>query len=422
MTTVELFERLGLALAIGLLMGIERGWEVREEPEGSRVAGIRTFALIGLSGGVWGILASQLGPLVLAAGFLALAALVVVSYGAHERPGANIGITTAVAELAAFALAALAALGDMAPAAAASVVATALLNAKETLHGWLSHLERLELRAAIRLLLISVVLLPVLPNKEYGPYGGLNPYTLWLLVVMVATISFVGYFAIKIAGPRIGSLLTGVFGGLASSTALTVSFARMGRESPGMQGSLAAGVAVANATMYGRLWTIVTLLNAPLGLRLLPPLAAMMATGLLSAYVLWRMRAEDERPGATRLINPFEVGVAAKFALFLGLVLIASKTLQVWVGAAGLYLLAAVAGLADVDAISLSMAEMGGTRASLTVAATAVTIAAFVNTGVKAALVGVLCGGAMARRTTMVVLAVIASGAFGLLLPIVMTE
>lgn len=414
MDDVFVFKRLGLALAIGLLMGIERGWQSREQPEGTRVAGIRTFSLIGLLGGIAGLMGLQYGALVLAAGFLALAGVSGVSHYVRSKNSPDVGITTEIAELTAFALGALAAFGEMAAAAAGGVVATALLGAKEPLHDWLKRLERLELRAAIKLLIISVVLLPLLPDEGFGPEGVLNPYKLWLLVVLVAGISFVGYFAIKIAGPRLGSLLTGVFGGVASSTALTVSFARMGRTSPGMQPLLAAGVAVANTTMFVRLWVIVTLLNTEVGLRLLPPLGAMAAAGLLGTWLLWRARDQEGKPTGMSLSNPFELGMAIKFSALLAVVILASKLLQKWVGSAGLYVLSAVAGLADVDAIALSMSQMGGRDVGVAVAATAITIAAFVNTGVKAALVGSLCGGDMARRTAAVMAAMVGAGGLGL--------
>lgn len=414
MEHIDLFERLGLALAIGLLMGTERGWDKRETPEGGRAAGIRTFALIGLFGGVAGSLLHYGGPLPLGAGMIAMGALVVATYVVRSRAKPDIGFTTEIAELSCFALGALAAIGEGAAAAAGGVVATALLGAKDVLHDWLRRLEQLELRAAIKLLLISVVMLPLLPNQGYGPEEVLNPYKLWLLVVMVAAISFLGYFAIKIAGPRIGSLLTGVFGGLASSTALTVSFARMGKENPAMQPVLAAGVAVANATMYVRLWVIIFVLNRPVALDLALPLGAMAAAGLIGTWLLWRGRVDNNKPGAMAMVNPFELGMAMKFAALLAVVILASKVLQTWVGSAGLYLLAALAGLADVDAIALSMAQMGGKSVALTVAVTAVTIAAFVNTGVKVALVGGLCGGIMARRILWVMLGVLAAGSLGL--------
>lgn len=421
MQHIEIFQGLGLALAIGLLMGVERGWDKREVPDGGRAAGIRTFALIGLFGGIAGAFVDHAGPFPLAAGFIAIAALVVATYVVRSRAEPGVGFTTEIAELTAFGLGALAAVGEGAAAAAGGVVATALLGAKDVLHDWLRRLERLELRAAIKLLLISVVMLPLLPNQGYGPDGALNPYKLWLLVVMVAAISFLGYFAIKLAGPRIGSLLTGLFGGLASSTALTVSFARMGKDSPGMQSSLAAGVVVANTTMYVRLWGIVFVLNQPMAERLALPLGCMVAAGLVGTWLLWRARVEEGRPGNMAMANPFELGMAMKFAALLAAVIVASKLLQTWAGSVGLYMLAGIAGLADVDAIALSMAQMGGKSVALTVAVSAITIAVFVNTGVKAALVAALCGGTMARRVLWVVMGVIAAGGAGLAVRLIMS-
>lgn len=417
MDDIEVFRRLGLALAIGMLIGLERGWHSREAPEGQRVAGIRTFSLLGLLGGVWGLLAELIGAPVLAAAFIALAGLVIASHWHSLRRGdTDQGITTEVAQLIAFALGALAAMGEGTAAAAGGVVAMAILGAKDVLHGLVRRIEAAEIRATIKLLLISVVLLPVLPNQGYGPGEILNPFKLWLLVVLVAGISFLGYFAIKIAGPRMGSLLTGVFGGIASSTALTVSFARMGRRSPGMQPMLAAGVALANTTMYVRLWLVVVVLNLEIALWLAPVVGAMALAGLIATWLLWRVREDEAKtgPAAMDLNNPFELGMAIKFAVLLAAVMLASKLLQQWVGSTGLYLLSGVAGLADVDAIALSMAQMGGDGVVLAVAATAITIAVFVNTGVKAALVGGLCGGTMARRTIMAMGGMVAAGALGL--------
>jgi len=194
---------------------------------------------------------------------------------------------------------------------------------------------------------------------------------------------------------------------------LTVSFARMGREGPGMQSLLAAGVALANATMYVRLWLIVYVLNAEIGRQLVVPLACMTMAGFVATWLLWRSREEEGRPGATALSNPFQLGMAIKFAVLLALVMVASKLLQSWGGSAGLYILSAAAGLADVDAVALSMAQMGGQSVALTVAATAIIIAAFVNTGVKAALVAGLCGGLMARRTVYAMAAMVMAGAAG---------
>lgn len=408
---LELFQRLGVALVIGLLIGIERGWRQRDMAEGTRVVGIRSFALISLLGGVVGAVAAVAGDMVVALGFLGFAVLATTAHWLRCRDRVDLGITTEIAELLTFALGVMAVRVDMAAAAAASVVVVALLGAKEPLHRWLNQLQRLELVAAIKLLLISVVLLPVLPDQGFGPGGAINPQKLWWLVVTIAGLSFIGYFAIKLAGPRLGSLLTGVFGGLASSTALTVSFSRLGRASPELQSMLAAGVAVAAATMLLRLLLIVGVIRWQLVSPLAAPIGAMAAMGYGGALVLWATSGgREHRPGGdTPLSNPFELGTALKFATLLAGVLLLAEWVKRWLGDSGLYALAAVSGLVDVDAISVSMANMSGRETALEVAATGILIAAVVNTAVKAGLVWGLCGGTMAWRISALAGAMVAA-------------
>jgi len=259
-----------------------------------------------------------------------------------------------------------------------------------------------------------VVLLPLLPDQGYGPGGALNPYRLWWVVVMIAAISFVGYIAIKVAGPRIGTLLTGVFGGLASSTALTLSFARMGKQTPELQRLLAAGVCVAAATMFLRILLIVVVLAPPLLAPLAPSLGVMAAAGYAGAVALWLDRRGVGNGGAAGVSNPFELGTAIKFGAFLAVVLVASKLVEQEFGHQGIYGLAALAGLADVDAISVSMAGLANNGGKLSVAAGAVVVAAFVNTVVKGGMVAVLCGGTMAWRVCAVFAVVCLAGMAGL--------
>ncbi|MCW8928485.1 MAG: MgtC/SapB family protein, partial [Gammaproteobacteria bacterium] len=216
---MELFERLAVALAIGLLIGIERGWHEREAGEGRRIAGLRTFGIIGLLGAVSGLLADELGELLLAATFIAFAALVIAAHVLESREDRDFGMTTPVAALLTFTLGTLAALGYTAVAGATAVVTATLLGLKPLLHRWIEQMEQRELYAIFKMLMISVVLLPILPNQGYGPWQALNPYEIWWMVVLIAGISFAGYFAVKIAGSRRGLVITGLFGGLASSTA-----------------------------------------------------------------------------------------------------------------------------------------------------------------------------------------------------------
>jgi len=400
MDDMELYRRLGLALAIGLMLGVERGWQLRDKAEGSRIAGIRSFTLMGLLGGLWGVIGLESSELVTGIAFLGFTSLIVTAHILRLRKDPDdLGITTEISEMLTFALGVVAARGHLAAAAAGGVVTLALLSFKQALHHFVSSIRSVELVAAVRFLIISVVMLPVLPDQGYGPGEALNPYKMWWVVVLIAAISFVGYIAIKLAGPRIGALLTGFFGGLASSTALTVNFARLGREQPGLQPVLAAGVCVAAATMFLRILLIVFVLTPAL----LPPLAmsmgVMAAVCYLGAAVLWMgSREQGPKAQATKLSNPFELGTAIKFALFLTAVLLLSKLLQENFGNQGVLVLGGVSGLADVDAIAVSMARMAKTGLGLDTAAAAVTLAAFVNTLVKGGMVIGMCGGGMAKR------------------------
>jgi uncharacterized membrane protein (DUF4010 family) len=219
------FFHLGVALAIGLLIGVERGWAERDEEEGTRVAGVRTFALIGLLGGAAALVAQPLGALLPALGLVALAGLFATAHVIHARTRPDqLGITVPVAGLLTFVLGALAAAGETAVAAAGAVVTALLLSSKPILHHWLGTLRRRELSAGLQLLLLSVVVLPLLPDQGYGPWQTLNPYRIWWMVVLIAAMSFVGYFAVKEVGARRGAVFTGLFAGLASSTALTLHF------------------------------------------------------------------------------------------------------------------------------------------------------------------------------------------------------
>ncbi|MCG5515586.1 MULTISPECIES: MgtC/SapB family protein [unclassified Ectothiorhodospira] len=392
------FYSLGLALALGLLIGLERGWKERHLDEGRRVAGIRTFALIGLLGGVWGLLAQEVGQAVLAVAFGALALVLVAAHVMAQIRDQDMGITGEIASLLTFAFGALAALGYPALAAAGAVVTATLLGIKPVLHAWVNRLEERELFAAFQLLLISVVILPLLPNQGYGPWEALNPYRIWWMVVLIAAISFVGYFSMKIIGERKGILLTGLMAGLASSTAVTVNFARIARKTQGSSNVLAAGILVACATMFPRMLVVSSLFSWDLARQLLFPVLAMMTLSYALAALCWKLSspaAHEESPGLT---NPFELKPALIFAALLAGIILLSQGLSEHFGDAGIYTLAAVSGLADVDAITLSLADMTDGQLSLEAATLGILIAAFVNSLVKGALAMGIGGWALGYR------------------------
>jgi uncharacterized membrane protein (DUF4010 family) len=382
---------LGLALFLGLLVGVERGWQERAAAEGSRIAGIRTFGLIGLLGGLWELLSRSMGDALLGFAFLGFVLLMAISHVAEARVSKDYGITTIVASLITFVLGALAGRGQHAVAAAGAVVTTILLSLKPALHRWLESIEPDELAAALKLLLVSVVILPVLPDKGYGPWGAINPYEIWWLVVLMAAISFAAYCAVRIAGAEKGVLLTGLLGGLVSSTAVTIQLARLAGRAKQPR-FLAAGVLVASGIMFIRVLLVATIVNydlfRPLSLPLI--LMAFAIVGLAVFSCLWQ--SEPKAFGPLHFRNPVELLQAAQFGAFLAIVLVLTKAIMIWRGDAGVYFLAGISGIADVDAITISLSRLAGSDIALDVASQAVILTTIVNTITKSILVFILGG------------------------------
>lgn len=305
------------ALAVGLLVGIERGWSGRKEDEGDRVAGLRTFSLIGLLGGVSAQLSDITGQWVLGAGFAAVVVMAVASHIVGMRAKNDIGITTEFAMMLTFALGAWASLGFYIYAFATTAIVVALLGIKPVLHRWLQNIQTEEVYAGIKLLVISLVLLPLLPNQGYGPWNALNPYWIWWMVVLISGISFVGYFAIKYAGNRMGTLLTAITGGLASSTAVTLSMAQLAK--PHVKKTLfMSGVIVAASIMFIRVLIEVAIVNAPLLNHVWLPISVMFLCLLLGGVWLWFGNKENQPDSEIEMNNPFKLSTALQFGALLG--------------------------------------------------------------------------------------------------------
>ena len=395
----QTFYYLGVALALGLLIGVERGWKAREQAEGHRVAGVRTYGLIGLLGGATALLAQSLGPLLMGLVFLAVAGALTAVYVVNlSHDEEDVGITSLVAGLLTFVFGALAGLGEVAVAGAAAVITTLLLGYKPLLHRWVSALEARELQAGLKLLLISVVLLPILPNRGYGPWQALNPYEIWWMVVLIATISFVGYFAIKLGGSRKGTVFTGLFGGLASSTALTLHFSRVARGEAAMAPMLATGILLACGTMFPRMLLLAGVLNVQLLRPLLAPALIMALLVYAPALFYWRSMRRNEAGTAARLSNPLEIKTAISFGALLAVVMLLGRALRAWLGEAGVLMLATASGVADVDAITLSLARMSQDELAVRIAVTGIVIAGAVNSLVKGGMATVIGGGHIGSR------------------------
>lgn len=373
----HLIFRLAVSLAIGLVVGVERGWRERKEAQGSRTAGVRTYALCGLLGGVSAALAQKMdSPAVLVtAGVATILLFAAFKYREMLRDH-DYSITGLVAAMLVFALGALAVVDGTSVAAAGGIATAGLLAAREGMHRLLRHLTWPELRSALVLLAMTVVVLPLLPDHAIDPFGSINPRQLWLFMVLTATISYAGYVAVKVAGPEKGILLSALGGALVSSTAVAIAFAR--RSKGGEPAALLAGGAALAAMVSVLRVMVICAVVAPVLLTPLTPPALAAAGGFGLAGVLM-MRHAPPAKGEAVAANPFDLAPLAAFAGMFGTVSAVSGFLLKAVGPGSLLLVSAVAGLVDVDVPSLNAARLAGNGLSLEAATLCILIALGAN-------------------------------------------
>ena len=379
------FERLLVAALIGFLIGLER--ERAETRKARRVfAGVRTFPLIALAGAIPMLIIHVSGPALLIASFLAVGSITLVSYLRASAAG-SVGATTEIAALTSFLLGALAGAGEFVVAAGTAVGVAVLLVAKPRLEAFSRALSEEELTAALELAVISVIILPLLPNRGYGPWQALNPFEIWLIVVLVSALSFAGFIATRLLGQQRGMTLTGIAGSLVSSTALTVAMATQARAARALAPTAAAATVLASTIMCVRVAVLAGAVNFAILPRLMPVLVAMTLAGAIAATLL-NKRATDTPPEGPELTvkNPFSLKPALTFgAAYAAIVLIVAGA-KGYLGTPGMYVAAACAALADVDAITIAFSRMGEASVGWQVAAAAVTIAVVTNTLVKLAI------------------------------------
>lgn len=395
-----------IALFIGALVGIEREKKLASEPDRG-VAGLRTFILIAEAGAVAGWLSRDAAsPWIFAAGGLLVSATVLAGYAAWVRAHPrDIGLTTEIACVVVYLLGGLVTFGHAQVAVALAIATSAVLAFKEPLHGWVGRIDRDDLYAALKLLFATFIVLPVLPDRTVDPWGALNPWKMGWLVILISGLSLLGYAATRWLGAGRGIPLTGLFGGLVSSTAVTLSFARRSREAPDdepLADSLAAGLLISWAVMFVRIGIAVAIVHAALLAALAAPLAVLAGVAALAAGLAHRrsrVSAGEAPQPEVPLRNPFSLTEATRFAAFFALVLLAVKLVETYAPGRGLYGVAALAGLTDVDAITLSMAsEASSGGASAAAAVGAIVVASISNTLVKLGLVLSLGSRALARR------------------------
>lgn len=410
--------RFGTALLIGLLIGAEREFaRLREDVKS--FAGVRTFPLISLLGCSAGLLTDLTSAWTLAVLALLLAVLIALAYMFDAREG-RVGLTTEIASLMVFVCGALCYWDYLELAAALAVVTFGFLTLKPQLHGLAARISSEDLYATLKFAIISLIVLPVLPNQTYGPepFDAFNPYRTWLMVVFISGISFLGYVMIKVVGSRRGIGLTGLLGGLVSSTAVTLSFSERSQDHPDLARPLALAITLAWTMMFGRVLVEVAVLNQALLQALWLPMGAGMLAGV-AFCVIYYFGQRTDQGSEVKLANPFELGPAIKFGILYAVILLAAKAAEFYFQDAGLYAASALAGLADVDAISLSMAELAGAAGGVvtSTAARAVVLAAISNTIVKGGI-AISVGSKSLRRALLppFLVMLVTSGVFAFLI------
>jgi uncharacterized membrane protein (DUF4010 family) len=389
----DLFRRLAVSLAVGLLVGLERGWQLREEAEGERTAGLRTYALTGLLGGISAAVSAASSPLLLAAALMSFTAAFTLFAWVEATTERNFSVTGVVAAILTYLIGAYAVLGEPLVAVAAAVAMAILLALKAPLHAWLRQLGWTEVRAVLILLAMTFLLLPILPNRPIDPWQAVNPAEIWLLAILIASVSFAGYVATRTMGDQAGIALTAVAGGVTSSTATTLSLARLAPEQPLAAHLLAGGILIAGTTMIVRVVLIVAALAPHLLTELwLPASAGAIALVAASGFLILRDRERKEPRATLRLTNPFDIGNALMLAILIGVVMVLAKLASSTASAKGLFVLGVLSGIADVDAITLSMARLAGATVPSPSAADVILIAVGVNTIAKAVMAAIVGG------------------------------
>ncbi|MCA9934934.1 MAG: MgtC/SapB family protein [Ardenticatenaceae bacterium] len=386
-----LFYRFGVALVIGILVGLQRehSYDVSDKPDQKTAAGVRTFALLSLTGCTAAYLAHLLAfPWVYIGIILPVGGLIAISYFTTAWRG-EMGMTTEVAALLIILVGSLCFWDEMELAVALGVITMALLSLKFELHRFAERITREDVLATLKFAIITAVILPVLPNHSFGPppFDVLNPYKIWLMVVLISGISFLGYVMIKIVGSQRGIGLTGILGGLASSTATTLSFAQRSHSDGRLAKPFALAITLAWTVMFVRILVEVGAVYRPLLSVVWIPIAAAAGAGLAyGAYLYFAPHGGEA--GEVNVSNPFELGPAITFGLIYGVILLASRAAELYFGSTGLYLSSILSGLADVDAITLSVTELSSNGTlDMHTASRAIVLAAMSNTAVKGGIV-----------------------------------
>jgi uncharacterized membrane protein (DUF4010 family) len=413
MENIDLFLRFGAAIAIGFLIGLQR--EYAHGGQGRDIiAGERTFALFGLAGALAALISDQLNSDLAFLGIILLLGLIIiVAYYTGAREG-KVGITSEVASVITIGIGVLCYWGYLILAIALGIVTMVILSLKLETDRLARALTREDVTATLQMAVISAIVLPILPNESFlpPPFDVLNPFKIWLMVVFISGISFLGYVAIKIVGPEQGIGITGFLGGMVSSTAVTLSFSERSNREPDLSRPFVLAITVAWTVMFARVLIEVGVVNASLLGKVWLPITLAGLIGLLYCAYLFFMQRTVEK-GNVEFSNPFDLMSAIKFGLLYALVLLISRSAQMYLGNTGLYLSSIVSGVADVDAITLTMSELSNAGVLGTdTAALAIVLATMSNTLVKGGI-ALLAGSATLRKSLIPVIIMILVAGLG---------
>lgn len=346
------FQKLAIAAGLGLLVGMQR------EHVESELAGIRTFTLITIFGALSGLMLPETGPAIVAAGVLAVAAMLIVGNLAKiQRGESDPGLTTEIAALVMYALGVYLMVGPVEVGVVLGGAVAVLLQFKQPMHSLVAKVGSDDIKAIMQLVLIALVILPVLPDQAYGPYEVLNPREIWTMVVLIVGIGLVGYIAYKLLGQQAGAVLAGMLGGLISSTATTVGYSRQTRDNAESASTAALVIMIASTVAFARvIFEIAVVARGAIG-QLGPPLGAMLGWMALISFV-WFWFARRDRSELPQHGNPAQLKTALVFGALYAVMIFAVAAVQHYLGDRWLYLVAIVSGLTDVDAITLSTSRL----------------------------------------------------------------
>ncbi len=416
---------LAIAALAGMAVGVEREWSGHTVGPDARFAGVRTFTLLGFLGGLAGsfLNAGQSGIAI--ALLSASAAMVVAAYVfAMRRPGTTADSTTETAALVVLALGVVAGVGQLALAGGCAALVVLALVEKSRVQQWLKRVDDHEMRAALQFAVLALVVLPLIPDVQVGPWDSIRPRELWIVVLLFSGLNFAGYVARQIVGTARGYGVTGLLGGLVSSTAVTLHFSRKSKTDPPLAEPLGLGVVAACTVLVPRVFIVSTLLDHRVGLALLPFLIPPFLVGAgFVARVLWRARQRgpdsdasssevDQSPDR----NPLGLWQSVQMALAFQVVLLVMAWVQNTVGTPGVIATAAVLGLTDMDALTLSMSRLGADAALRDIAATAIGVGMLANTLLKLTLTIVLGSRPFQRRASVGLIALGIASVVGLVL------